>query len=236
MRVWIIKIGENIPFKDEAVRPMRAALLAKMFVEKGHDVTWWVSSINNVSKTIYPQASQEMHILPCGTKLIFLKSILYKKNLSFKRMINHFGVAYQFKKMAPRYPKPDIVICCFPTVELSYQAVKFCNKNNIPILIDIRDLYPDVYIINLFSNSLRKLAKNICFPISWMVKKTMQGATGLTAISNTYLKWGLKFTQRRQNQYDGVFPLAYPKDTEQTPPTPDFIEKYRYLEGKKIIL
>ncbi|MBY0501470.1 MAG: glycosyltransferase family 4 protein [Alphaproteobacteria bacterium] len=235
MRVWIIKTGENIPFEGETVRPMRAGLLSKMLVENGHEVTWWVSSVNHFTKTIYPQSSETNLTLPCGTKLIFLKSILYTKNISLRRFINHFGIASQFKKMACQLPKPDIVICCFPTIELSYNAVNFCKKNNIPILIDIRDLYPDVYI-NLFPSVLRIFAKLLFFPMTWMTTKTMKEATGLTAISNTYLKWGLGFANRTQHKYDGVFPLSYPQNDENTLPDTEFVNRLKKLKNKKIAL
>ena len=77
MRIWIVKGGETIPFKDSSQRLMRAGLLAKMLAESGHEVIWWTSSVDHFSKTIYPQASEGECILPGNIKLIFLKSILY---------------------------------------------------------------------------------------------------------------------------------------------------------------
>lgn len=234
MRVWIIKGGESIPFEGTSARPMRAGLLAKMLSENGHDVTWWTSSVNHFSKTIYPQSSLKECFLPCGTKLIFLKSILYKKNLSIRRLINHFGTARQFKKLAPNSPKPDIVICSFPTVELSYSVVNFCKKENIPVLVDIRDLYPDVYI-TLFPRALRSMAKVLFYPMLWMTQKIMRQATGLIAISDTYLRWGLKHAKREQGKYDGVFPLAYPKSEVQISLDPQFTATFEKLVDKKLI-
>jgi len=235
MRIWIIKVGENIPFEDAKVRPMRAGLLAKMLSESGHDVTWWTSSVNHFAKTIYPQSSSDECTLPCGTKLVFLKSILYQKNISIRRWINHFGEARDFKRKAPQYPKPDIVICCLPTLELSYSVVNFCKKNKIPVIIDIRDLYPDVFI-NLFPNFLKPLAKILFYPMSLMTKKIMKEATGLTAISDTYLKWGLNHAKRDQHQHDGIFPLAYPTPEKQISPDTQFTHKFDKLKNKKIIL
>lgn len=214
---------------------MRAGLLGKMLSEKGHDVTWWTSSVNHFTKTFYPESSKQALTLPWGTKLIFLKSILYKKNISLRRLMNHFGTAQHFKKLAPFEPKPDIVICCFPTAELSYAAVKYCQKENIPILIDIRDLYPDVYI-NLLPRPLKPLGKVLLYPLIWMTKKIMSQATGIIAISQTYLKWGLNHAKREQNKYDGIFPISYPK-SEHTPlPDSQFLEKFKGLENKKLVL
>lgn len=235
MRIWIIKVGETIPFKGTTGRLMRAGLLAKMLSEKGHEVTWWTSSINHFSKTIYPQSSLKECSLPCRTSLVFLKSILYHKNISLRRLINHWGEARHFTKLAPNYPKPDVVICCFPTLELSYSVVNFCKKQNVPVLIDIRDLYPDVYT-NLFHTSLRTFANILFSPLLWMTRKVMRQATGIIAISETYLKWGLKHAKREQHGTDGVFSLAYPKADVETSPDPQFTELFQKLEGKKLIL
>ncbi|MBL8676745.1 MAG: glycosyltransferase family 4 protein [Alphaproteobacteria bacterium] len=234
MRIWIIKGGETIPFKDSSQRLMRAGLLAKMLMESGHEVIWWTSSVDHFSKTIYPQASDGECILPGGIRLIFLKSILYKKNISFRRLINHFGTARHFKKLAQVTYPPDIVFCSFPTVELSYTVVNFCRKKGIPILIDIRDLYPDVYI-NLFPAALRSLAKVLFYPMQWMTQKVMQRATGIIGISNTYLNWGLNYAQRSRTKYDGLFPMAYPRSKESSLPAPEFISNFKKIEDKKII-
>lgn len=235
MRVWIVKGGENIPFKGSSQRLMRAGLLAKMLVESGHEVIWWTSSVDHFSKKIFPQASEGECILPGGIKLIFLKSILYKKNISLRRLINHFGTARHFKKLAQAVPMPDVVLCSFPTVELSYSVVNFCRERRIPVLIDIRDLYPDVYI-NLFPNLLRPLAKVLLYPMQWMTQKVMQRATGIIAISNTYLNWGLNYAQRGYTKYDGLFPMAYPRSEESLLPVSEFTSKFKKAEDKKIIL
>ncbi|MBX9786260.1 MAG: glycosyltransferase family 4 protein [Alphaproteobacteria bacterium] len=235
MRVWIITVGEPIPFEKTFGRIFRSGLLAKMLTEAGHEVVWWTSSVDHFSKKIYPQASEGECILPGGIKLIFLKSILYKKNISFRRLINHFGTARHFTKLAQSVPLPDIVLCSFPTVELSYNVVNFCQKRCIPVLVDVRDLYPDVYI-NLFPNILRPLAKVLLYPMQWMTQKAMQGATGIIAISKTYLNWGLDYAQRSHNKYDGLFPMAYPRSEENLLPASQFTSKFKKITDKKIIL
>lgn len=235
MNVWIVKVGESIPFEKEPVRLLRAGILAKTLVEKGHQVTWWISSVDHASKTLYPQASQEELDLPWGAKLVFLKSVLYLKNLSLKRFINHWGIARQFRKKSYLYQRPDIVFCCLPTIELSYVVVNFCKKEGIPVLIDIRDLHPDVFI-NLFPSSFRWIGKIFFYPLTWMTQKALSKATGLTAISNTYLKWGLNLAKRKSNNFDGVYPISYPLVTKAPPPEKDFLEKMAPLKSKKNIL
>ena len=55
-------------------------------------------------------------------------------------------VAFNFKKDLRKYDlKPDIILTSIPSIELSKVAVKYANKFNIPIVLDIRDLWPDVF-------------------------------------------------------------------------------------------
>lgn len=235
MRIWIFKVGENIPFQHTDVRLMRAAMLSQMLAQQGHEVTWWVSSVNHQTKTYYPEATSQELTLPNKVKLVFLHSLLYKRNISLKRLINHFGIAHHFQKIAPSYPPPDVVICCFPTLELSYAVVKFCKKRNIRVFVDIRDLYPDLYI-NLFPKQLRAFAKILFYPMTWLTQKALQGATGLTAISNTYLEWGLQFAKRAKRPTDKVFPLGYSKTNDSLPTNDPFIQKFNTIKHKKLIL
>ena len=41
---------------------------------------------------------------------------------------------------------PDLILSSIPTSELSLEATKLGKKNNIPVILDIRDLWPDVFL------------------------------------------------------------------------------------------
>ncbi len=235
MRVWVIKGGETVPLKGTE-RLMRAGLMTKMLHELGHEVTWWTSSVNHSSKTFFPESIEnDEFILPWGSKLIFLKSILYKRNISLKRLINHWGTAKHFEKIAQKKQKPDIIICCFPTLELSHAAIKYGKKENIPVLLDVRDLYPDVYI-NIFPSYIKFLARMIIAPMVWKTHVVMRKATGIIAISETYLNWALTYAKRKPKKFDGVYHMSYPKMVNVQLPSDEFISNFKELEGKKIVL
>ena len=61
--------------------------------------------------------------------------------------MNHFLIAHKFKKLArsPNIEKPDIMVVSMPSVLLCNEAVKFAKENNIPVVVDLRDMWPDIF-------------------------------------------------------------------------------------------
>jgi glycosyltransferase involved in cell wall biosynthesis len=49
------------------------------------------------------------------------------------------------------------------------------------------------------------------------MSRICQQASGLTAVSRTYLSWALSYAHRSREARDGVFPLAYPALPAETP-------------------
>jgi len=75
-----------------------------------------------------------------------LYSLKYKKNVSIERIINHHILAYKFSKLAELEVQPDVVLCSYPTIELSLVATKYGKRKNVPVIIDVRDLWPDNFL------------------------------------------------------------------------------------------
>ena len=67
-----------------------------------------------------------------------------------------------FGSKLPYYLKdfefPDIAIVSIPNIEFAYKATRFLNKNNIPYIVDVRDLHPD-HVEELLRFPLSFLAK-----------------------------------------------------------------------------
>lgn len=71
---------------------------------------------------------------------VHIKCSKYYGN-GIKRIINMQQFAYRFYKIARNFPLPNIVIADANCTNY-YPIYKFCKKNNIPIYIDMRDLWP----------------------------------------------------------------------------------------------
>ena len=54
-----------------------------------------------------------------------LKSVGYRRNVSWRRFVEHAGIARKFRAEAVYQSKPDIVFASLPTIELARDAVRF---------------------------------------------------------------------------------------------------------------
>ena len=71
---------------------------------------------------------------------VHIKCRKYKGN-GIDRILNMQEFAYRFPKVAKNYTLPDVVVADANCTNY-YPIYKFCKKHNIPIYIDMRDLWP----------------------------------------------------------------------------------------------
>ncbi|TAL56964.1 MAG: glycosyltransferase WbuB [Bacteroidetes bacterium] len=234
MNIWLIQTGEPFP-TDDSVKQMRTSLLADKLVEKGHSVIWWTSAFDHIKKKWIFTKDTEIQKKD-GLTILALKGTGYKNNISLMRFIDHRIVAWKFYRMAGKMAKPDFIIASMPPHDFAYQAVMFAKNNNIPILVDIRDPWPDIFLEHIPS-VLRRVAKIVLLNEFNMVKKITMYANGLIAVTESFLKWGLLYANRKITENDKVFFLGYKKQNniDLSRVNPKFIELEKELKNKFII-
>ena len=134
----------------------------------------------------------------------------YKKNISLKRIINHKKTANKFLKITKNMEKPDLIYASFPTIDYAEVAIKYGKKNNVPVIIDIRDLWPDIFYQNL-PKWLSILANPYIKWLNYKTKKIMKNAFAINAISEAMLNWGINKGNRTKSKYDKYFYIGYNK-------------------------
>ena len=217
MKIWIITIGEPIIHKDNNLRIHRSGLLAKYISEQtNHKVVWWTSLYNHFTKKF--EFEDEREINPnSNLKIKCLKGYGYRKNISLARYYDHYIIQKKFSKRLVSEPTPDIIICSYPTLGLCEEAVKYANKKSIPILIDYRDLWPEVFH-DLFPKKMNFIPKIIFYPFTIRFINVLQKSTGIIGITKKILERGIKKAKRKLSNYDAFFYLGYDKliltDTE----------------------
>jgi glycosyltransferase involved in cell wall biosynthesis len=227
MRVWTITVGEPIPGFSGTSRPWRCGALSQLLADRGHEVTWWTSSVDHFTKTHMVDSSAE-HVVSDGLKVQFLHGPVYRRNVSFARQRNHWTISREFRRLAPQQPRPDIILCSFPTIELSLAAVEFGRPLGIPVFLDIRDLWPDE-ILTRIPKVVRALGRWALRPLFREAHQALRGATGLVAISDSYLQWALAGARRTRAPSDRVIPLGYTGQLDHAEPGPEVGEKMRAL-------
>ena len=207
MKIWIVTIYEPLPFCDVRTRPQRCGMLAKALLDRGHSVELWTSAFDHVShKHLYKRSLFEK----VGERISiqFIKGCGYPNDLSLKRFLHNRQTGREFIQLANcRKESPDIIFAPVPILELAQAAVEYANKRNIPIIVDIRDLWPDVYL-SMLPKFLHSIGKKLLYSEYRRAKNVFKNATGITAVSKAYLQRGLSYAQRGPRNTDKFYPLG----------------------------
>jgi len=205
MKIWFTEIGEPLPIEKD-VRLHRYGMFTKALAALGHDVVWWTSSFSHaVKKNVYHKNGD---LVIGGVTLRILKGPGYKKNVSLQRIIHQRNFARQFSQKAANFPLPDIIISPVPTLETAEAAVRLGMKHRVPVLVDIRDEWPDEFL-NLAPDSLKWLLRLILQGSFKQMSYICRNATGIIAMSRRQLDYGLLFAARQEGKFDGIFPHGY---------------------------
>ena len=87
----------------------------------------------------------------------------------------------------------------FPlTILLSYFSIRYSKKHKIPILIDFRDNWPDIFV-DFLPPSLKFFGKIIFSPYKIISNYIFKNATGIISITNNFLKIALAKVKREKN-------------------------------------
>ena len=209
MNIWLVTVGEPLPIDPGNERLLRAGLLADMLANAGHCVTWWTSSFNHWLKR-HRFASGQIMKLRTNYTMRLLRGCGYRSNVSIARLIDHWQIARQFRAQSRTIADhPNVILCSFPPIELSAEAVRFGKEFGVPVALDVRDLWPDIFE-NLVPRPLRPLANTAMAPYFALTRTAMKGATAILAINEPFVQWGLDYAGRAATTLDRPFPMAYP--------------------------
>lgn len=209
LRVWLITVGEPLPVHGADDRPWRTGILASLLARRGHEVLWWTSNVDHFRKRYYSENEARFEG-PCGEQIQLLAGRLYHRNVSMDRLVNHAQNAARFRALAPQLPRPDIILCSFPTIELSDAATQFARARKIPAILDVRDLWPDIFL-DVLPRWTRPLGRLLLRPYFVKARRALASCEALFAVSEDYLTWSLEKAGRARSPDDAVFALGYPE-------------------------
>lgn len=208
IKVWLVNEGENLPGDDNNPRLQRMGLLAYELEKLGVNIVWWQSTFNHYQKKFRCKEDKDIKITN-SLDLKLIHSCGYKKNVSIKRVFHERITAKRFYGKAKKTDVPDIVVVAMPTIALTHYAVKYAKKHNIPVIVDLRDLNPDVFVSPF--KGLIKAIVSICIqPLRHELGSSLKQSTALIGTTEPYLKWGLNYAKREQNNKDKVYFVSYP--------------------------
>lgn len=232
MKIWLLQIGETLPLNKES-RRLRTAIVAEKLAQRGHKVVWWASALDHIKKKWIYQGDQSFLLAP-NFEIKALKGMKYKKNISLSRFLDHRLIARKFRKMAPTEAKPDLILASFPSYDLAYEGVRYAKANGIPVLLDIRDQWPDTFL-NHVPASLQLFAK-FCLTYEFhLARSAMIQSDGLLSMMESLLQWGLNYAQREKTWKDKAFYLGYQRLDSSSPASEKIAELLPRLKNKFVV-
>lgn len=213
MEFWIIQAQENPPASraDSARRKWRSNTLAEILADRGHTVVRWRSSFSHQAKEQLVEGSVRI-----STENYYHQYIAapgYCRHVGIGRILSHIALARNFRKIASSYPRPpDLIHVANVPIELCCAVVSYAREVNVPVIVDIRDLWPDSYADHLpATEQIRKVVRNWLRNRKGRLGKCLSYAAAITGLTQAYLDWGLSKSGREQSSNDVVFSMGYSK-------------------------
>jgi len=207
MKIWLINSAEPTPIEAGQKRLRRMGILADLLVERGHKVLWWNSTFQHNEKEYLFPGDTEVEINR-NYHIQFLHAPKYRKNISLQRIRNHVVLSKKFSVKAESVSRPDLILSSFPTLELCHEAVRYGLRHNVPTVLDIRDLWPDLFLDRI-PTWARGLGQAALSPYYRLSKLATQGATAICGNTDEFVRWGLERAGRECSPFDQSFPFGY---------------------------
>ena len=206
MLVWLLKDAEPLPLKL-GQRALRSGLLAQELGQRGHEVLWWTSTFSHHHKQFIFERDTRRELMPNVT-LVALDAGRYQRNVSFARLRHHRRLGRRFEELAMKEPTPDIIVSALPIIDLPFQAARYASGRGIPLIVDVRDPWPDV-----FADKAPALARPLVRWLTWNERcragHALRSANAVTAVSKGFLRWALNLAERNPSPHDRVFYLGH---------------------------
>ena len=160
--------------------------------------------------------------------MLHAKSV-YKKNISLQRVKYSKQLGDAFRSAIKKEKKPDVIFCAFPLIDLAYEAVKYGKENNIPVIVDVRDLWPDI-IWEHFPKVIQFPVRLLCSTLISKTNFVMKNASAVIGVVPKCMEFAQKHGRLIGNK-DAVYYLAY-KEKEQS--TKEILEANAYWDKKGV--
>lgn len=132
---------------------------------------------------------EKLFIESLNYKVTFIEEPIYKKNVSLKRFYSHHVMAKNLKKYLEARKEPNLIYCSVPSLGVAMVAAKYAKKNNVKLVIDVQDLWPEafrmVFNVPILSNLL-------FYPMKRQADFIFKSADKIIAVSETYLNRALE--------------------------------------------
>lgn len=130
-------------------------------------------------------------------KISLIEEPGYKKNVCLRRFYSHFvlsrNIAKYIKDKVKKKKKIDIIYLSVPSLSVAKAVTKIAKKNNIRLIIDIQDLWPEAFKMVFHVPIISDI---IFFPMKKQAEFVYKYADDIIAVSETYKNRALKVNKK----------------------------------------
>lgn len=189
MNIFLISLFDPTPM-DEPIYP-RFIAIAKSAIRRGHKVTHFTSTFRHNPKSHRFEDSTVIQESE-DYEIVYTKSRGYKNNRMPLRYMAHDDYAGKLIAELKRRPKPDVIFISMPPLSTISRVTKWGKANDVPVIVDIIDPWPDSFIKN-FPRKFKKLGEVLISPFYSKLRNSLSRSSAITAISEGYLKWASEY-------------------------------------------
>lgn len=120
----------------------------------------------------------------------------YKKNVCMQRIFSYKQFGRNVYSYLTKRKKPDLIIVSVPSLVVADCVTKYANKQNIPVILDIQDLWPEAFKMAL---DIPLVSDVLFYPMKKQAQRIYARANTIMAVSNTYAALGKKYNTSANN-------------------------------------
>lgn len=189
MKKDILLIANYWHFESEQASS-RYRTFANLLCEK-YDLEVITSTFYHKKKVQRNEEELRVDLLPYKMTLQYEKG--YKKNISFQRIISYREFGKNVLAYLKKRKKPNLIVVSVPTLSVADYITKYANRNNIPVIIDIQDLWPEAFKMAL---AIPLISDILFYPLKKQADRIYAKADKVMAVSDTYVERGLKYNKK----------------------------------------
>jgi glycosyltransferase involved in cell wall biosynthesis len=206
LRPYLLIVNPFDTLPGENFRPQRYTVLYELLKETDVRVTWITSDFRHWS-----HSRRLAEGIPAVDKknISLVRTLSYTKNIGVRRLISYLLLSLGTLCHLLRLPeRPDLILCVGPVEEIFIVSL-YARLKRIPLVLDVLDLWPDVYV-EVCPEWAKGFARLLLSPYLLIARAAYRQATHVTAVSATYAQWAMKLNRRTDANNFSFYYLGAP--------------------------
>lgn len=172
--------------------PSRFFQIAQTFVKRGYEVDIVTTDFMHYKKV--PRDTELILAQGYPFQIHFIPTMPYKRNVGFKRIISNRRVEKRVKEYMEEHIKEfDVVYCAIPANNISAAVSEICKRNQVPMVVDIEDLWPEAMSMVIKNDFVRGI---LCHSFQKDAETTYKNCQAAIGTSEDYTARAVKYNHR----------------------------------------